>query len=186
MIVMDQEEKNVDEGWQFRPEGSPSAPEEQPSRHEVAAVSWTGSEFISQEKSAMWYLALFGALGLICGGIYLVAQDVISIVFILIMGVLFAIVASKKPRQLQYSIDQTGLRIGQKFYPLHDFKSFSVQKDGAIGYVNLLPLKRFHPELSVYYAPEDEDKIVGALSDQLPFDQRPESMVDRLLKQIRF
>jgi hypothetical protein len=102
------------------------------------------------------------------------------------VGILFAILAGKQPRQLSYSLDTSGITIGEKFYSYEMFKSFTILEEGAIGCVNLLPLKRFMPELSIYYPPEEEEKILNVLTGSLPNDQKQEHSFDRLMKRIRF
>ncbi len=153
---------------------------------ESEPVTWSGSEFIANHKSGFWYLTLVGFLSIVCALVYLVSRDLISVIFIAIMGVLFAVIAGRKPRQFNYSIDSYGIHVGQKFYPYSDFLSFSMQKDGAIGYINMLPLHRLRNELSIYYPPEDEERIFNALASQLPNQQRKETYIDRLVKFIRF
>lgn len=185
---MDTENKDGQEsGWSFHPEDASEATAPlAPAKH-LESISWTGSEFIEQHKNAGWYLGLAGFIALACGITYFVSKkDLLPVVFIGIMGVLFAIIASRKPRQLQYSIDESGLTIGSNHHPFGLFKSFSAGHDGAIGYVSLLPLQRFKPELFIYFAPDDEDKIFDALATYLPHEDRKETVIDRLAKHIRF
>lgn len=150
------------------------------------SISWTGSEFIAQQKSSNWYLGLIAALTLACGVIYLISRDLISIVFVAIMGVLFAVIASKQPRQLQYIIDDQGITVGKHHYTFDEFKTFSIMRDGGIGYISLLPLQRIRPELTIYYAPDDEQKIFDVLASYLPHEDRHERMVDKFARTIRF
>jgi hypothetical protein len=42
------------------------------------------------------------------------------------------------------------------------------------------------PLLTIYYDPADEDKIVNALSDMLPHEDRQHDMVERLMRRLRF
>jgi hypothetical protein len=42
------------------------------------------------------------------------------------------------------------------------------------------------PELSIYYPPEEEEKILNVLTGSLPNDQKQEHSFDRLMKRIRF
>lgn len=174
--------------WSFRPDDDQSKVNaEDQAITPVEPISWTGSEFIAQHKTAGWYagLALFIFMASVV--IFFVGkQDFVPVIFVIIMGILFGVIAGKQPRQLPYVVDQHGISVGQRHFPFSDFKSFSLQHDGAIGYISLLPLQRLRPELSIYFAPEDEDRIFDALAHFLPNEQRPESAVDRLIKHIRF
>ncbi len=71
-------------------------------------------------------------------------------------------------------------------YALQGFKSFSITEDGAIASIIFMPLKRFMPALTIYMAPDVEDKVVNYLSDVLPMERHRQDAVDSLLKRIRF
>lgn len=157
-------------------------------KHTVAgaSVSWTASEFVAHEKNANWYglLALAGVLGTVI--IYLLTKDIVSSAMILVVTVIFGVFASRKPRVLEYVLDQSGIHIGPKFYAYGDFKSFSVFEEGSLNAVLLMPLRRFMPSLTIYYDPQDEEKIIQVLSDYLPFEERDHDMVDKLMRKVRF
>lgn len=149
-------------------------------------VVWTASEYIAHHKNTGWFFGLFAAILAIAGLAYIFTRDLISTATIIIAGLLFGILANKKPRQLKYKLDSQAVTIGQKAYPYNSFKSFAVLQEGAIGCVNLLPLKRFMPEISIYFPQEEGDKILDVLSSHLPHDQKEEHQFDRLMKKIRF
>lgn len=150
------------------------------------SITWTGSEFVQNQKTAVWYLFLGLFIAAVCTVIYIIGRDIFSVISIVIMGFLFAVVAARKPRQLTYSLDDQGIQVGNRAYNYTDFKSFSIQQHGAIPYVNLLPLHRFHNELSLYFPPDKADEVIGLLSHYLPNDQRKETYVDQITKIIRF
>lgn len=150
------------------------------------SVTWTASEFVANHKTTGWYMLFTLCLGALGGIVYFITRDIFSISVIFVAGLLFIILASRKPRQLTYTVDQQGITMGEKFYPYSLFKSFGVGHEGVIGAINLMPLKRFMPELSIYYPAEDENKILDTLSEYLPHDQKEEAGVDRLLRRMRF
>jgi len=182
-----QEGQDQQADWSFNPDEvatSSSASTPNPLVHKE--VSWSASEFIDHHKSAGWYYMLFLGTGVLTGVIYLLTKDLISVIVIAVVGLLFAILAGRKPRQLPYRIDSKGITIGDKFYVFSAFKSFALLREGAVGCINLLPLKRFMPEISIYFPPEEENKIVEILADSLPNEQRKEQGVDKLMKRLRF
>lgn len=150
------------------------------------SITWTASEFVMNHKTTGWYMLFTLCLGILGGIIYFITRDFLSVSVIFIAGILFIILAGRKPRQLTYVIDEQGISMGEKFYPYSLFKSFGVGHEGVIGSINLMPLKRFMPELSIYYPTEEENKIIDTLSEYLPHDQREEAGVDRLLRRMRF
>jgi len=173
--------------WQFKPENEPTHQEKAASEPtSVGAVSWTASEFIAHDKAPSWYAGLAAAAFLLAVAIYFLAHDWISIVVIIIITAIFGVFAGRKPRVLNYELDQSGLHIADKFYPYADFKSFSVMEEGGINGIWLMPLKRFMPSITIYYAPPDEDGIMQVLGNYLPLEEREHDMVDRLMRKVRF
>jgi hypothetical protein len=83
-------------------------------------------------------------------------------------------------------VDEHFLYIGQKFYDWGMFKSFSVIEEDAINSIYLTPLKRFMPAISVYYSPDDEEKILTTISNYLPHEERARDFIDKLMHRIRF
>jgi hypothetical protein len=186
---MNEDKQPTDAQWTYRPEEVTAVPSGEPAATQPVAsepVSWTASEFIAHHKDSGWYATVAGGALLLCAITWLVTRDAVSVIAIGIVTVLFMIVSSSKPRQQQYSIDSQGIGIGAKFYPYSDFKSFAVHQEGAIGSISFIPLKRFMPEITIYYAPEHEDQIFNVLSQSLPHDQRAEKVTDQLMKRLRF
>lgn len=187
-MLMQPDNQPKQDGWAFRVEGSDAGADSAVSaaRPELQPITWTGSEFLENHKSGGWYIILFGIIALVCGVIYFISRDILSVVFIAIMGVLFAVIASRKPRQLQYAIDEGGVHIGSRSYGYSEFKSFSLQHEGMIGYINLMPLRRFRPEISIYYPPDHEQQIFDTLSQRIPHEDHKETIVDKFTRLIRF
>lgn len=177
--------------WQFHNDEDPNGAQADPSAPTAAAapsthVEWTASEFVAHQKGAGWYLLLAIIAGVAAAAIYLLTGDMVAAGVILFAALAFGIFAARKPRVLRYRVDSDGLHIEDKLYHYGNFKSFAVIEEDAIHSVTLLPMKRFMPALSVYYAPEDESKIVDALADYLPLQPAQNDLIDRLMRKIRF
>lgn len=172
------------------PTQQPQAPAQQTDQSPItdseADFSWSASEYIAHSKPGGWYAILGVGAVVLAGGIYIITQDVISVIAVVVVAVLFGIVAGRKPRVLQYSISSQGIQVGSKNYPISMFRSFSLIKEGAISSIYLTPLKRFMPAVTMYYPPENEDEVLGALELYLPEEQRQQDRVDRLMHHIRF
>ncbi len=149
-------------------------------------ISWTASEFVAHEKSATWYLALAGSAAVIAALIYLLTRDKISTAVVIVGALTLGFYGARQPRQLDYRLNAEGVNIGQKYYRLEDFRSFAVVPEGAFASVIFMPLKRFAPLVTIYYAPTDEDKIVKLLSDSLPLEPHRADAVDNFMRRIRF
>ncbi len=161
-----------------------AAPEYLPDDDEV--VSWTASEFIAHAKSFKWYAALTGAAIVFAALVYLVTRDYISVGVVLLAAAVFGYYAGHQPRELQYQLDAGGLTIGNRHLDYGQFRSFSVLPEGAFSSIVFMPLRRFAVPTTIYYAPEDEEKIVGMLEGRLPLDPRGHDAIDRLMHRIRF
>jgi hypothetical protein len=170
--------------WQFRDEASDGNVPQSSARHEN--VEWTASEYIAHEKSPGWYLMLALAVAGFAAAVHLITDELISSVVIVVMGIAFGAFAARQPQELHYAINNTTLNIGNKSYSYGQFKSFTIVDEGPIHSIMLMPLQRFMPPLSVYFAPEDEDKIATALSSYLPYEDRKQDVVDRLMRKVRF
>lgn len=150
------------------------------------AVTWTASEFIAHDKPFGWYAALGLAATAFAGAVYLISRDFISVGVVLVAAALFGFYAKHKPRQMEYRLDSNGLSVGQKRFRYGNFRSFAVVEENAISSIVFMPLKRFAMPTTIYYPPEEEDKIVGVLADRLPMEQRGHDAIDKLMHRVRY
>ena len=180
----------ADAGWQYTPNEQPApvagnVPSYAPA-HSPEEVAWTASEFVSHNKGTSWYFLLAGGAVVLAAVIYLVTRDVISTGIIIFVALLLGVSATRKPRVLSYQVNAGGLAIGDKFYPYAEFKSFAVMQEGAFSSIMFLPLKRFMPPISIYYDPQDEDRIIEVISYYLPMENRSHDFIDNIIRRIRF
>ncbi|MEO5627550.1 MAG: hypothetical protein ABIQ89_01530 [Candidatus Saccharimonadales bacterium] len=191
----------VTPGWEYKPDSadkpptpaatSPAAPEfaqtPQPKPTvEKDGITWSASEFIAHQKNFGWYV-LLGLAGLAAAAvIYLLTHDIFSTAMVILVVIVLAIFAARKPRTLDYQVDSAGVHIGKKSYAYDEFKSFSVIDEGPFSSITFMPLKRFMPGISVFYEPDDEKQIVEVLSGYLPIEEGRKDAVDRFMHKIRF
>jgi hypothetical protein len=152
---------------------------------DVREVSWTASEFIAHEKGAKWYGILALATLLLAAVAYLFTHDILAVVAIVVVACIFGYVAGHQPRILSYRLDDHGLTIAHKAYQYGVFKSFSLVDEEAFSSITLMPLRRFMPPISIYFAPEDEEKVVGVLGRHLPVSQSHD-LIDHFMRRIKF
>jgi hypothetical protein len=162
-----------------------SAPQPQSDQSGDSSVTWTASEFIAHEKNAGWYLSLALSAFAFSGLIYWITRDKVSMAVVLVAALFMGILAARKPRQLGYRIDATGVTIGEKVYPLDSFRSFSVVPEEAFSSIVFTPLRRFAPLTTIYYPPQEEEKIISMLTNRLPFEEFHHDPVDRFMRRIR-
>lgn len=161
-------------------------PEEAEKEVKDINVSWTASEYVEHHKPTSWYVGLSVATGLAVALVFLLTRDIISVVVIAMMGMLFGVFASRRPEVREYNINSRGLSISGKLYPHEEFRSFSVHQEEKLRSLFLTPVKRFMPGITIYYPPDQEDAIMDALANFLPFEEGEPDAVDRFMGKIRF
>ncbi len=195
--MADTSSSQADSGWQYKPSdtvapkatmaaGPEAVSTASPSQGRSKGVTWTASEFIAHHKSVGWYVFLLVIGAVLCGLIYLTTKDMITVTAIAACFLIFGVAAARKPRVLAYRLDETGLTVGQRLYPYANFKAFALVDEGSFTSIAFVPLKRFSPPLSIYFAPEDEHEIVAVLSQYLPLEQGQLDLFESLMRRIRF
>ncbi len=184
-----------DAQWQYKPGGN-SAPGQSnipqstapqaPTTPTDSSVTWTASEYIHHDRGAGWYLLLLlGTIGL-AAGVYFITKDYFATGTIAVLGIIVAIFAGRKPNQLTYELTGSGIKVGEKNYNYNLFKSFAVIRDGTLNSISLIPIKRFMPPVTAYFAAADEQKITNTLGNKLPYEERKPDSIDKLSRRLRF
>jgi hypothetical protein len=88
-------------------------------------IQWQITEYEKHTKNRLWYIiAAVIALGLIAYAVftrnYLFALIIVIIAFIIVTR------DSQEPIAVTFSIEQNGIRVGQRLYDYETFKNFSV------------------------------------------------------------
>jgi hypothetical protein len=180
--------------WQYKPDKvSASEPNSSASDSSVPlpkstspkAVAWQGTEYIDAPHGTGWYMALILVTIALAALVYLTSKDKIAAGIIVIVGFIVSVFAAQKPKLANYEVNDSGLSINGKIYSYNGYKSFVVVKEGDLSSINLFPLKRFMPPISAYFDPKDEAKIVQAIGNYLPYEDRKLDTVDRLARRLR-
>lgn len=176
--------------WTYTQQNTPAPQASNPapaaSAQNQDTVSWTASEFIEKQKDTGWHFLFFAAIVIISVLIFVFTHDYVAPIAIGLAGIIFVVITSKKPRELPYELSNQGIRIGQRFYGYEVFKSFGLAQEGGIKSINLLPLQRFMPEISIYFPPDQEAAIINLLSLHLPHEEHVEKTVDKFAKKLGF
>ncbi len=174
-----------DSNWQYTSGANEEVPSD--SGYDLEPVTWRAHEFIHHPKSAQWYMGLAVWTILLALGVYFMSDsDFVSVGVVLITAIVFGIFASRKPREMDYRIDQNGVSIGDKLFTFASFKSFSQVDEGEYPAIWLMPLKRFMPIISLYFDPAQEQQIIEALSASLPFEDLRPGLIDNLMHRLKF
>jgi hypothetical protein len=151
-----------------------------------ATISWNASEYIHHQRGASWYMGLIGLTVGLAVILYFLTRDLFGAIITLILGGIVASVAHRQPENITYQLTSGGLKAGQKEYPFNQFRSFAVVREGQLNSLVFIPLKRFVPPVSVYFAAEDEQPIVALVGEHLPMEQRQADRIDTITRRLRF
>jgi len=154
-------------------------------RTNEVAFSWQASEYVHHHKGPEWYAGLGGGLAVLILAAALLHLWV-EIGLFAAMGAAVAVYAHKPPRTLTYELTPQGITIEGKQYPFTDFRSFGVVKDEGWHTIDLEPMKRLAPRLSVLFDPDNFDSIVGHLELHLPRADREPDPIEKLSRYLRF
>ena len=158
----------------------------QPATTRPAEFSWTASEYVAHDKNAVWYL-LFGIVALsVTAFIYIVLNDLLAAITVGVVAASFGFLAARPPHTRNYALSAGTLHVGDKTYPLDEFKSYSIVEESMVVSIWLKPLARFAPFVVLYYEPKDEQKIVQQLGASLPNEPRELDFLDRMIQRLRF
>lgn len=182
-------------GWEYKPDGgaaaaSDNSDDSEPNRTRPSSstknVSWQAPEFIEHHHGAGWYAALILVTAGLAAIIYLASShDLIATVIVLILGAIVGVFASYKPRDAKYEVGTSGLKVNDKVYKYGDYKSFSIIREGQLSSLNMVPLKRLMPPVSAYFDPASEKKIMEAVGNYLPYEDRELDAIERLARRLR-
>ncbi len=152
---------------------------------EAELFAWEASEYIEHNRNAMWYVIFTVVTILLAGGSVVLLREWLGGVVLILMAIAVLMFARRPPKTLKCSLQNSGINVGERFYPYVSFRSFSLVSDGALESLEFDPLKRFMPRLSVFFAPTDEAKVLSVLSSRLPQGDREQDVVDRLARKLK-
>jgi len=168
------------------PETSLFKPESSATDEATQSITWTSAEFHIHEKTIAWYLTLAVVTIAVAAVLFLLMGGIVTPGVIIICGIILGFYGSHRPEQLEYAMNNKGIRVGTKQYRYDDFQLFVVTPNSPAHEVTLIPVKRFMPPLSVRYVPDLEEKVLNMLSDHLPLEERRTDLVDSIMQRIRF
>ncbi len=148
-------------------------------------VAWQASEYIHHDKRFGWYAIFFVIIAVLIAVAAVTHQWLTIGVFVVMAGALM-VYANKAPRVLNYSLGDQGIMIETKFYPYNSFRSFGLIQDVAWHLIDLEPLRRFMPRLSIMFEDDKRDQILSILTEHMPRQDRQPDLVERAARYLHF
>ena len=150
-------------------------------------LQWRAHEYVHTEKTTDWYwalglIAVAGAVGAV------LLNNVLFALFILISSFVLAVLASQKPKHIEFAVTQRGVRIDKTLYPYSSLESFAVDQATHTHTPKLIleSKKMFAPKLVIPLIDVDPDEVHGFLSDFLVEDDHIEPFTDRFMEWLGF
>lgn len=149
------------------------------------AVSWEASEYIHNDKGAMWVVGLVAIVAVVAG-ISFWLQAWTFFVLVLVMGLAMGVVAFRKPHTMSYELTTAGIAINGRQMRFDEFRAFGVLKQDAFYMLTFIPVKRFAPAINVYFHGEDGEKIVDIIGSHLPMEVIKPDPIDTVMRKLHF
>jgi len=172
-------------------EPEPSNEEESANPNEVLPeanhepVRWQAQEYIPHEKNAGWYVVFVLVVIAFMAVAILLMQSWTFAILVPVMAAALMVYVKRPPRMLDYTLSMKGLYVNEQLHAFSEFRGFGVIHDGLEYSVMLLPQKRFHPGVSVYFNEQDGEAIVDLLGAHLPMQELKLDPIDRLIRKLR-
>jgi hypothetical protein len=148
-------------------------------------LSWEASEYVHIDKGGAWIAGLVIVTLVFVGiAVWLAAWTFVAL--ILVMAVAVGVFAFRPPHTVRYTLTHDGIIIGDKTFNYSDFRAFGILEDGAFFTMTLIPIKRFAPALSVYFAEDHGEQIVDIVGDHLPMEDVKPDFIDTIVRRLRF
>jgi len=150
-----------------------------------ASVSWTTGDAPSHVHSSAWRMRMMILSILLGAVIFLVTRDWVSSGAVVVAGMLFGVLGSRRPPSLSYQIGPQGIAIGRKQFAYNEFRAFSVFEDQSSSSVELIPLKRFMPIVLLHIDQMQKDQTIEALANYLPMQPHRQDFMDGIASRIK-
>lgn len=144
-------------------------------------LKWSCSEFEYQEKNNTWFLAVIAAT-IIIGLFALWQGNFLFLIFAIIAALMVIVWSQKKPKIINFMLDDRGLWIEDVFYSYNKFDSFAI-KPGSLMFKHK---ERFKPYLIISFNKNDLEGIRKHLLDFFPEMEYNNSLIEVFSELFRF
>ena len=155
------------------------------SSDDAALLRWQATEYISHERTGVWYAVLTLVVLVFIALAILVFDSITFAILIPVMLVSLVVYIRRPPSVLSYTISRKGLHVNDHLYTYDQFKAFGIVTHEESHSVVLLPRKRFQVSQTVYFPEEVGEPLVDMLASRLPMQEVKLDAIDRLLKKLR-
>ena len=133
-------------------------------------AAWEIPEYEQHDRSTRWYVITGIIFVALITSALLTANFVFAIILVM-GGILMFLNASKEPRMVPFMIFTSGILIGDRFHPFHEFQAFSIlYRPPQVKRLYLTTDHRISPVIHVPLGDEDPNVVRESLLMFLPED----------------
>ena len=166
-------------------QGEEYADQGEPHESDDQYVRWQAPEHIYREKDALWYSIFAGVVVVMIVGALLLMGSWSFALLVPVMAAALLIYARRPPVMIDYTLSRKGLHINDRLYPYDEFKEFGLVHGAEEHSFQLVPRKRFHAGVMVYFPEEAGEAIVDMLAARLPMHEVKVDPIDRIIRALR-
>ena len=148
-------------------------------------INWQAVETIPVQRDFNWYICFVTVTIILMALAIFVFKSWSFAILIPVMAMTLVVMSKREPSLINYSITPQGVSVGQRDYAFGEFRSFGLMQHQGQHYAVLLPVKRFAPELTIYFAEEDGERIVDMLGARLPLQEMKPDIIEKFIRIIK-
>ena len=138
-------------------------------------IRWKSVEFHYHEKNPLW--AVFVVIVALFIGTYALWQEnLLFLIFTVFAAILTLVWGRRRPRRLEFTINDRGLWIEEKLYPYNHCTGFALHEE----MLQMHFKNRIHSSLDIIIPPDKKEHIRDRLLAFLPEVEYTESFIDAL------
>jgi len=149
-------------------------------------LSWQAPEFVYHKKSVNWHIVVWGSIALT---IIILAflQNWLGVVLFIAIGVAVFRYAEVRPKDIEISITNVGIKVGNAFHPFNKLRAFWMVYEPPVKTLNIELEKKLSPIISVQLEDTDPFLVKNILKEHLPEETEvSEDLFDKFAKFLKF
>lgn len=149
------------------------------------ALTWTAPEYEHREKTPDWFWAL-GVIAIAGSIAAIIYKNYLFAIFILIATFLLGYFALRKPEEVEFEINEDGVRIEDEIYPYERIKAFWVDRLHPKPKLLLESDRHFMPIITIPLDNVSEKDVIEALSDHVKKREIQEPLSHKIMDLLGF
>lgn len=145
-------------------------------------VRWEAKEHIHREKNPVWYVIFAVVVVALMAIAFFLMRSLSFAILVPVMAAALLLYVQRPPVMNSYTLSRKGLHINDKLYAFDSFKEFGLIADDDEHSVMLVPRKRFHLGVTLYFPEEAGEAIVDMLAARLPMREIRLDPIERLIR----